>query len=66
MILVSGSLLIIEKMKVLIIFVIFVYFVFSCEECDYFFSNYVICIGEMVCVCVGWMLDVRYYNRYSY
>lgn len=50
MILVSGSLLIIEKMKVLIIFVIFVYFVFSCEECDYFFSNYVICIGEMVCV----------------
>lgn len=48
--LVSGSLLIIEKMKVLIIFVTLVYFAFSCEECDYPFSNYATCTGETVCV----------------
>lgn len=64
--LVSGSLLIIEKMKVLIIFVTLVYFAFSCEECDYPFSNYATCTGETVCVCAGWMLDARHYNRYSY
>lgn len=48
--LVSGSLLIIEKMKVLIIFITLVYFAFSCEECDYPFSNYATCTGETVCV----------------
>lgn len=50
MILVSEKFLMIEKLKVLIFFVVVIYLVYSCEECNYMFSNYVFCIGELVCV----------------